>query len=298
LGGAGTGGAGTGGAGTGGAGTGGAGTGGAGTGGDGMGGEGGAGAGGAGAAGEGTGGEGGAGAGGCGASPGSAGSSGAPSGPVVTPIAVDWSTSFEREFCEFVEVSGYCYLDGDASREIVSTPTHTGAHAAAFTVNSEAGSGQARCVRQGTLPLDAVYGAWFYVPSLADMPRLWNLMFFQGGSEDAATVKLWDVSIGAAGNGGNGLYLFDHVRGDVLRLEDAPEVPIETWFHVEFRLRRAADETGVAALYQDGLLVYETPPLATDATSWGQWFIGNLSEGRVPPDSTIYVDDVSIRAAP
>jgi hypothetical protein len=83
-----------------------------------------------------------------------------------------------------------------------------------------------------------------------------------------------------------------------LRLEDAPEVPIATWFHVEFRLRRAADETGMAALYQDGVLVYETPPLATDATSWGQWYIGNLSEGRVPPDSTIYIDDISIRAAP
>jgi hypothetical protein len=223
---------------------------------------------------------------------------GAPAGPVTAPITVPWSTSFEREFCDFQEVRGYCYLDGDASREIVSTPTHSGASAAAFTVNSEAGSAQARCVRQGTLPLDAVYSAWFYVPSLADMPRLWNLMFFQGGSETAREVKLWDVSIGSAGASGNGLFMFDHVRGDVLRLEDAPLIPTATWFQVEFRLRRAADETGVAALYQDGVLIYETPPLATDATSWAQWYIGNLAEGRSPPDSTIYVDDISIRAAP
>jgi hypothetical protein len=46
------------------------------------------------------------------------------------------------------------------------------------------------------------------------------------------------------------------------------------------------------------VLIYETPPLATDATSWAQWYIGNLAEGRSPPDSTIYVDDISIRAAP
>jgi hypothetical protein len=293
VGGAGAGGAGAGGAGAGGAGAGGAGAGGAGAGGAGAGG---AGAGGAGAGGAGAGGAG-AGAGGCAATAGSAGLGLAPTMPVLTPVAVPWATGFENEFCDFEEGPGFCYFEGDASLEIVATPAHLGARAAAFSVNSEEGSSQSRCALQGTFPEDAVYSAWVNVPSLADMPRLWNLMFFRGGYDAGPDVKLWDVSIGSAG-AGNGLYIFDHVRGDILREEDAPEIPVDTWFHVEFRFRRAADETGVVALYQDSVLIYETPPLATDDTTWGQWFVGNLSEGRNPPDSTIYVDDVSISAAP
>jgi hypothetical protein len=290
AGGAAAGGAGAGGAGAGGAGAGGAGAGGAGAGGAGAGGAG------AGGAAAGAGGAG-AGAGGCAATAGSAGLGLAPTMPVLTPVTVPWMTGFENEFCDFEEGPGFCYVEGDSSLEIVATPAHLGARAAAFTVNSEEESAQSRCVRQGTFPEDAIYSAWFNVPAIADMPRLWNLMFFRGGYDAGPDVKLWDVSIGSAG-AGNGLYIFDHVRGDILREEDAPEIPVDTWFHVEFRFRRAADETGVVALYQDSVLIYETPPLATDDTTWGQWFVGNLSEGRNPPDSTIYMDDVSISVAP
>jgi hypothetical protein len=212
------------------------------------------------------------------------------------PLAGPWATSFENDFCDYAEARGYCYVDGDAQFEIVAAPAHSGRTAAAFSVNSADGAAHTRCVREGTFPPDAYYGAWFYLGSAAETPGLWNLMFFQGYA-DGEFASLWDVSIGNA-NGANALFLFDHARGDVLMGEGAPAVPIGSWFHVEFRLRRAADDTGVAELYQDGVLLYETPPLATDATEWGQWYIGNLARGRTPPESTVYVDDVSIRAAP
>lgn len=252
-------------------------------------------------AGDGAGGEAGNGAGGAaGGETGGAGGEGAcgvtaPERPVTAPIAVPWQTSFENGICDYLEADGFCYMDGDASYSVVSSPAHSGNSAAAFTVNSSTASAHARCAREGTFPADAVYGAWFYVSALANEPALWNLFLFQGHN-GVMLEPLWDVSIGTS-DAGQSLFLFDHRAREVLSAPDAPGIPIGVWFHVEFRLRRAADQSGMVALYQDGVLVLQTMR-STDDTSWGQWYVGNLAEGRSPPDSTVYVDDVSIRAAP
>ena len=221
----------------------------------------------------------------------------APVGPITDPIVVPWQTGFENDICDYVETGGYCYVRADASYAVVTTPARTGNSAAAFTVNAAEPDSQTRCVRQGTLPPDAYYGAWFYVPTAPEQVRLWNLYLFQGDKGGPDLDKLWDVSLGTSDTGGLALFVFDHRRGEVLRAPDGVEIPIGAWFHVEFRLLRAADETGLVALYQDDMLLIETRR-PTDDTSWGQWYVGNLAEGLSPPDSTIYVDDVSIRAAP
>jgi hypothetical protein len=220
-----------------------------------------------------------------------------PMGPMTDPIVVPWQTGFENDVCDYVENKGFCYTIGDASYEIVTAPAHSGSSAVAFTVNSAEASAHARCVRQGTLPPDAYYTAWFYVPTSASVTRLWNLFLFQGhDGEDL--VRLWDVSIGTTDSGGHTLYLFDHRAGQILRGPETLEIPIGAWFKVEFRLLRADDASGLVSLHQDDVLLVESRRPTDHTTSWGQWYVGNLSEGRSPPDSTIYVDDVSIRAAP
>jgi hypothetical protein len=223
-----------------------------------------------------------------------------PMGSAMESVAVPWTTSFEDGFCGYVEAKGYCYVDGDATYELVDGPAHTGTNSVAFSVNSDAAAAQTRCVRQGVFPRDAYYGAWFYLDARAESAGLWNLMFFQGnaGNGDGTFESQWDVSIGTDADGVNSLFIFDHVRGDVLTPAGAPPVQARRWFHVELRIRRAADDTGVAQLYQDDELIYETQPLTTDTTAWGQWYVGNLARGRTPAESTVYVDDVSIRAAP
>lgn len=219
-----------------------------------------------------------------------------PISPVMEPITVPWETGFENGICDYVESRGFCYTNGDASYEIVAAPAHLGSSAAAFTVNASEGAAQTRCVRQGILPPDAYYGAWFYVPTSATRAALWNLFLIQGDNGEEME-PLWDVSLGSTDGGGQALFVFDHRGGEVLEASEEVEIPIGTWFHVEFRLLRAADAAGLVALYQDGVLLLETRR-ATDDTSWGQWYVGNLADGRSPPDSTVYVDDVSIRAAP
>ena len=216
-------------------------------------------------------------------------------------VDVSWTTGFETTgFCDYARAGGFCYSDPDAAYRIVAAPAHGGRSAAEFSVTADPDrdGAQARCFREGTLPSEAVYGAWFYVPSLAENTGNWNLMHFQGGAPNALH-GLWDVSLENADDGSLALYLFGFLGAGIRRAPDvsAQAVPIATWFHVELRLRRAADATGEVALYQDGALLLELTSLATDDTDFGQWYVGNLASGLTPTDSTLYVDDVTISAA-
>ena len=92
------------------------------------------------------------------------GGAGASSMPLEIPVP--WSTGFETGFCDFSQF-GYCYERPGASHAVVSEPVHEGRSAAEFTVTASPAEPQARCVLRGTMPRDAVYGAWYYVPALA-----------------------------------------------------------------------------------------------------------------------------------
>jgi hypothetical protein len=218
---------------------------------------------------------------------------------VTDTVSAPWAIGFENEFCDYPRARGFCYTDPDAAFEIVDAPVHSGRRAAAFSVATDPTQDgqQARCVRQGTLPSDAIYGAWYFVPSLASNTRIWNLMHFQGGPDATDQHGLWDVSLDNAEDGGLFLYVFNFLRGTPYIVEGAPEIPVGVWFHIEFRLRRAADASGEVALYQDGQLLLLLTALSTDDSEWAQWHVGSYATGLTPAGVTVYVDDVSIQAA-
>jgi hypothetical protein len=208
------------------------------------------------------------------------------------PLSVPWSTGFENGFCDFQEVAGYCFADGDGSYELVESPVRSGKYAAAFKINTQSGY-QARCVAQGELPAAAYYGAWYYVPALTTNSSVWNLLHFQGG-DPSSQHGLWDVSLRNGSDGSLEVFVFDFLNSQD-RLAPVPRpIPIGAWFHLEFYLRRAADQSGEIALYQDGELVVQASGILTDDTSWGQWFVGNIANALTPADSTVYVDDITI----
>jgi len=223
-----------------------------------------------------------------------------PPPPAMTdPIAMPWSTGFEDEFCGYTNVTGFCYINAQASYDIVATPVHTGRYAAAFSVDtSNDKPNQTRCVRQGILPKSAVYGAWYFVPELADTNgKTWNLFHFQGGDVPAPRLDtMWDVGFINDDNGDLELVVFD---GDskMYRADDGIPVPIGQWFHIEMLLKRATDASGEVALYQDGTQLIDITGMPTDDDpAFTQWYVGSWSDGLTPPTSTLYVDDVSIRA--
>jgi hypothetical protein len=213
-----------------------------------------------------------------------------------TPVNVPWTTGFETGFCDYLRAAGWCYADVDASYRTVDVPTHSGRHAAAFSITTDPSKqgGQARCVAQGALPPAASYGGWFYLPSSVGDVYNWNLIHFQGSVPDGWH-DLWDVSVGRATDGTLFLYVYDGLRSAVRMPSAPPAVPIGSWFHIEFRLARAKEATGEIALYQDGALLTQISGLVTDDSDLGQWYIGNLAEVLTPPDSTVYVDDVTVR---
>jgi hypothetical protein len=198
-----------------------------------------------------------------------------------------------------------------SSYELVTAPVHSGHFAVAFSIvgqkpspdDPEHDSTQTRCVREGELPRDAVYGAWYYVPALPTAVGYWNLMYFWGDDGTQMGKQLWDVSIKKMDDGQLSLFIFDQNPPNP-SMPDAPAtptvpIPIGEWFHIELHLRRAADTSGVVELFQDGDKVGEFTDRVTDDTQFGRWYVGNLSpDGLSPPESTLYVDDVTITPAP
>lgn len=219
---------------------------------------------------------------------------------VTGPVNVPWSTGFETGLCDLFVAQGYCYASTNASYEIVDAPAR-GKHALAFNLDTTTNDGQTRCVREGALPRDAIYGAWYYVPELHDPTDNWNLFHFVGGTPGEMLPGLWDVTLEASDHGTLELYIFGSNGGAKRQAQPRVAIPIGSWFHIEFLLRLRSDATGEVELSQDGTpLVHATGIRTdtTDGTTFQQWYFGNLSNALTPPTSTVYVDDVSIRPAP
>jgi hypothetical protein len=212
-------------------------------------------------------------------------------------LVVPWSTGFENKFTDWSEPpdGGYCYdLGSGASHTIVTSPVHSGQHAAAFTVDPALASpSQTRCVRQGVLPQSAYYGAWYYVPAAATTIGTWNLFHFQGAeTPDAATENLWDVSLVNETDGAVAPSVYDFKRAQPHVIETP--IPIATWFHLEVLLKRSDVSTGEFTVYLNGKPLLDLDGIETDDTRWGQWYVGNYATALLPSPSTVYVDDVTI----
>ncbi|HWA76029.1 MAG TPA: LamG-like jellyroll fold domain-containing protein [Polyangiaceae bacterium] len=209
-------------------------------------------------------------------------------------ITVPWQTSFERGFCDYLRLSGFCYQPD--TFEITSAQAHSGHYSAAFrVVSNNADANQSRCVRQGIFPKQVYLSAWYFIPAPASNRGNWNLFHYRAGTT-APTDGLWDISIATATNGELGLYI--RKGGETKGIGETPPIPIGVWFQVEVFFRRAADDTGELTLYQDGQKIASITGESTDTFTWGQWYVGNLSDGLMPNDFTLYVDDVSIRETP
>lgn len=221
-----------------------------------------------------------------------------PAQPILWDTAIDvpWSTGFEDGFCGFATETGYCLAGVDAPYAVTDAPVRSGTSAAAFPVATQDSLDgvQSRCVRRGVLPESAYYGAWYFVPSLAQTLGNWNLFHFQGGDGEARR-GLWDVSLHNGDDGQLYPHIFDQSTGAIYNPPPgAPPIPIAEWVHIQLFLRRAADASGEVALYQNGELVVRITDIVTDDTVRGAWYVGNWAEDLIPPELTVFVDDVSI----
>lgn len=215
-----------------------------------------------------------------------------------TVVNLGWHSGFEDGFCGYSKAHGFCYSAPDATYHIVDDPAHSGRKAAKFAIHTDDSRDgeQARCVREGMLPKDAYYGAWFYIPRGTTNNDNWNLMHFRSPSDDSPLEGDWDVSVVNTDDGKLAPWLRDYVGGSMIPPSSDVEVPVDEWFALTLHLRRESTATGIAALYlNDRLVVERTNTVTDDDSTWGQWYVGNLATNLSPSESTIYVDDVSIR---
>lgn len=220
--------------------------------------------------------------------------------PAVTdPVAIPWSTGFEQRFCGYTELAGYCY--GDSAFTVVQSPHHKGRFSAQFSANATTSKlPQTRCVRRGVLPESAYYGAWYFIPEAPSQASVWNLFHFQGGDSPDNVRKFWDVTlVKDTPTAPWELIVYDPLapaNKGVYRSADHTPMPIGSWVHIVLFLKRAADASGQIALYQDDALLFQQTNLNSDASKFTEWYVGNYVTDAMPPDSTLYVDDVSISA--
>jgi hypothetical protein len=226
-------------------------------------------------------------------------SAGAPDGPNLGPLPAPWKTSFDAGFCNIDDDAGFCYSDPDSSYRLVTSPVHSGTFAAAFDMDPSSvdRQRQTRCVREGVLPVEAYYGAWYYVPSDLTGAHDWNLFHFAGGMPMTPLHGLWDVSMDDSAGNGLEAFIYDAIN-DAHYGQAAPRpVPTDRWVHLEFYWKRATDATGEVALYQDGEEIVRRSALVTDNSPFGQWYVGNFTASldQTPAPVTVYVDDVTVR---
>jgi len=218
------------------------------------------------------------------------------------PVAVPWETGFENGPCDYYDgVAGFCYSFPPATFRVVTEPVHGGRYAAEITVVTGTDAGaqpQGRCARQGLLPVEAYYGAWFLIPKPTANRGLWNLFHFRTEA-DPGPAGLWDVSLTQGEEPRLELWTGRFSLGSGARV--SPPVPLGRWFHVVLYLKRAPDASGAIALYlgdeQGDQKVVEFTDLITDDSDWAQWYVGNLAEATDPADCTVYLDDVTIRSS-
>jgi hypothetical protein len=227
------------------------------------------------------------------------------------PIDFPWSTSFEDGDADYTGPQGFCYAGVGASVTTVDAPVHSGQRSAAFTVQADGGGpfgaapSQVRCVRQGILPQSAYYGAWYYVPKSVTVPAStsnlsrWNLFHFEGADAPSGTpMNLWDLSLYSTPDGGLHVYGFDFQRSQTLDASAVGVVPLDNWVHFEVFFKRSDNDAGEFTIYQDGQLAADVSGISTDPTQWGKFFVGSLASTLIPPDVTVFVDDVSITPVP
>lgn len=215
-----------------------------------------------------------------------------------TVVDTEWQSGFEDGFCGYTRARGFCYSAPGATYEIVDAPARSGRKAAAFTISTDddRDGEQTRCVREGVMPKDAYYGAWFYIPGGTTNNDNWNLMHFRNAMEGGSPMGDWDVSLVSTDDGRLVPWLRDYVSGSRIPPSWDFEVPVDEWFSLSVRIIRESTATGAAALFlNDELVVERTDIVTVGEVTWGQWYVGNLATDLTPSDSTIYVDDVSIR---
>lgn len=193
---------------------------------------------------------------------------------------------------------GYTWSAENGSLDIVTTPTRSGRFALAAKVVSPDSDNPSSALasRRGTMPTEAFYSAWFYVPESIQDTDYWLFYKFRSRTVDGdstSPVDLWDLNLKPGGATGMGVRLYRHDTGDEPELAPS-DVPIAQWFQIEAFLRAVDDDSGRLSVWLDGVKVFDVIDRPTVPSSFVEWSVGGVTESILPTTATLFVDDAAI----
>lgn len=216
-----------------------------------------------------------------------------------------WTARFESgNLEEWTSVAGGGTVTTPPSNDVVvsSEQAHQGSFAAKLTTTTSSTPSLSVFSRDGNLPDEAYYSAWFYVPQAASAPNApvgsyWVVMRFleRAVVADPSTVlEVYDIDLRELDSGAMTLRVFDYdLFDDAPLLVSDPLLPLGRWFQVEAFYRNAPDATARLSVWLDGTLVANLAK-ATGPSGWVGWRVGNIGQDLTPKTVTLYVDDCAL----
>jgi hypothetical protein len=218
-----------------------------------------------------------------------------------------WTARFESgNFDEWTGVAGGGTLMTLASDDLAvsNDHVHRGSFAAKMTIttSSDPVSVLSTLNRDGNLPAEGYYSAWYYLPQAASIPsapilQYWAVMRFRGravANDPSSELDRYDIDIRSLGTGEMTLRVFDYdLFDDAAMVETDPLVPVGRWFQVEAYYRNAPDDTGHLSVWLDGRLVTDLAR-PTGTPGWIAWRVGTIGLNVNPKAVTVYVDDCAL----
>ena len=180
--------------------------------------------------------------------------------------------------------------------EISDEHVRRGGHAAKLTIDVPDGAAQGNSAlgRSATLPVEAFYSAWYYLPRTISVSGFWVIFKFR--QQDQATMdELFDLDLINLPSGEMSLQLYDHRRQAVIPLDVTdPVVPVSRWFQIEAFYRNAQDATGRVTFWLDGQPILDLGNQAMASTPWVEWNVSSIGENLNPGTAVLYVDDCAV----
>jgi hypothetical protein len=213
-----------------------------------------------------------------------------------------WEATHESgDLNEWSQGTGGALADTpDATVEVTTDLAHGGRYAVKLTNGAAGAYKTARLWHQDTLPRQAYYSVWYYLPRAYQTPVDWTILQFRTPTDDPTVVSQFlDVGLRSLPGGDLILTLFDH-RPQYLRSptpDPAQPVPVGRWFQIQVFYRNVNDDSGRFTLWLDGQLNYDIQRPMTGSPA--VYFTPcSISEDLSPAPSEIYVDDAAISYDP
>lgn len=196
--------------------------------------------------------------------------------------------------------AGNTFSSKDATLTLVENPVHGGRYAVKSSISNVNDPSLARLYRQDTLPTDAYYSIWFYIPQAYDVSEYWNVFEFSGRRDPAnanSSIAVWSLDLRKDPDNQLEWYVYDGIGRQELMPLQPIKAPLGRWFRVTAFVRQATDQSGQLTFWIDDKLFIDQTGISTVPSRWMSWSVGSVAS-KLPQPADLFLDDAMISSHP